>query len=199
MVNASLSRSFGGFDMPLLNLFIAYLIITDAVSVIAHMQRLGIPVPDLLRRVLLRSKRKVERRVDEAVGGDDDAPRPLKVCRHAGCHELTRDPSGYCPKHKDAAEARARKWKAEQDSQRESAYRRGYGARWRKLRAQILMDEPLCRECRKAGRIVPATDVDHIVARADGGTDDRSNLQPLCHACHSRKTVRENGGRAVTR
>ncbi|MFR1532843.1 MAG: hypothetical protein ACLSTO_03750 [Bilophila wadsworthia] len=39
-------------------------------------------------------------------------PRPLKVCRHAGCHELTRDPSGYCPKHKDAAEARARKWKA---------------------------------------------------------------------------------------
>ena len=126
-------------------------------------------------------------------------PRPLKVCRHAGCQELTRDPSGYCPKHKEAAEARARKWKAEQDSQRESAYRRGYGARWRKLRAQILMDEPLCRECRKAGRIVPATDVDHIVARADGGTDDRSNLQPLCHACHSRKTVRENGGRAVTR
>lgn len=44
--------------------------------------------------------------------------------------------------------------------------------------AQILMDEPLCRECRKAGRIVPATDVDHIVARADGGTDDRSNLNP---------------------
>ena len=73
MVNASLSRSFGGVYMPFLNLFIVYLIITDAVSVIAHMQRLGIPVPDLLRRVLLRSKRKVERRVDEAVGGDDDA------------------------------------------------------------------------------------------------------------------------------
>lgn len=72
MVNASLSRSFGGVYMPFLNLFIVYLIITDAVSVIAHMQRLGIPVPDLLRRVLLRSKRKVERRVDEAVGGDDD-------------------------------------------------------------------------------------------------------------------------------
>lgn len=74
MVNASLSRSFGGVYMPFLNLFIVYLIITDAVSVIAHMQRLGIPVPDLLRRVLLRSKRKVERRVDEAVGGEDDAP-----------------------------------------------------------------------------------------------------------------------------
>lgn len=57
----SLSRSFGGVYMPFLNLFIVYLIITDAVSVIAHMQRLGIPVPDLLRRVLVRSKRKVER------------------------------------------------------------------------------------------------------------------------------------------
>ena len=55
MVNASLSRSFGGVYMPFLNLFIVYLIITDAVSVIAHMQRLGIPVPDLLRRVLLRA------------------------------------------------------------------------------------------------------------------------------------------------
>ena len=46
----------------------------NVVDFAVHMQRLGIPVPDLLRRVLLRSKRKVERRVDEAVGGDDDAP-----------------------------------------------------------------------------------------------------------------------------
>ena len=125
--------------------------------------------------------------------------RPLKVCRHAGCHALTRDPSGYCGPHKEAAQERARQWKAEREKERESASRRGYGARWRRLRAEVLREEPLCRECRKAGRIVPATDVDHIVARADGGTDDRGNLQPLCHACHSRKTVCENGGRAVTR
>ena len=38
------------------------------------MKRGAVLLPDLLRRVLLRSKRKVERRVDEAVGGDDDAP-----------------------------------------------------------------------------------------------------------------------------
>lgn len=126
-------------------------------------------------------------------------PRPLKVCRHAGCHELTRDPSGYCPKHKDAAEARARKWKAEQDSQRESAYRRGYGARWRKLRAQILMDEPLCRSAARPGASCRRRMLTTSWPEPTGGTDDRSNLQPLCHACHSRKTVRENGGRAVTR
>ena len=74
VVNASLSRSFGGFDMPLLNLFIAYLIITDAYPSLPTCSGSASPVPDLLRRVLLRSKRKVERRVDEAVGGDDDAP-----------------------------------------------------------------------------------------------------------------------------
>ncbi|MGZ6527901.1 MAG: HNH endonuclease [Actinomycetota bacterium] len=26
-----------------------------------------------------------------------------------------------------------------------------------------------------------------------GGTNDRANLQALCHRCHSRKTAPENG------
>lgn len=69
---------------------------------------------------------------------------------------------------------------------RESPSRRGYGRRWERLRAMILNQEPLCRECGE-----PATDVDHIVPRALGGTDAAENLQPLCHACHSRKTGRE--------
>lgn len=68
-------------------------------------------------------------------------------------------------------------------------------ARWRLLRAAVLRSEPLCRECRRAGRLVAATDVDHIKAIADGGQPwDVSNLQPLCHACHSRKTNAEDGG-----
>jgi 5-methylcytosine-specific restriction endonuclease McrA len=33
--------------------------------------------------------------------------------------------------------------------------------------------------------------VDHIVRRSDGGSDEWSNLQPLCHSCHSMKTSRE--------
>jgi 5-methylcytosine-specific restriction endonuclease McrA len=32
------------------------------------------------------------------------------------------------------------------------------------------------------------------VPRRRGGTDDWSNLRPLCHRCHSRKTVLNDGG-----
>jgi len=58
----------------------------------------------------------------------------------------------------------------------------------------VLNREPLCRECLKQGRLTPATEVDHIVPLASGGTNDLENLQPLCHSCHSRKTAKEDGG-----
>lgn len=83
---------------------------------------------------------------------------------------------------------------AEHDRWRGGSAARGYGSAWQKLRRAVLADEPLCRACAAAGRTVAAADVDHIMARARGGTDERANLQPLCHACHSAKTRREDGG-----
>jgi 5-methylcytosine-specific restriction protein A len=53
--------------------------------------------------------------------------------------------------------------------------------------------EPLCRKCRADGIIEAATDVDHIVPLRKGGTSEESNLQSLCHSCHSRKTNQEMG------
>jgi 5-methylcytosine-specific restriction protein A len=73
---------------------------------------------------------------------------------------------------------------------RPSAAARGYGPRWRELRASVLAERPVCEECGRAA----ATDVDHVVARAKGGTDDLSNLRAYCHSCHSRKTCREDRG-----
>jgi 5-methylcytosine-specific restriction protein A len=73
---------------------------------------------------------------------------------------------------------------------RPSAASRGYGASWRKLRPLVLARDPLCRDC---GRL-PSLHVDHVVARERGGSDALANLQGLCHACHSRKTVRADGG-----
>jgi 5-methylcytosine-specific restriction protein A len=70
-------------------------------------------------------------------------------------------------------------------------------ARWRHpvwgRRAQVLARDPLCVQCKARGRIVPTTDVDHIVPH-DGDPVrfwDPANLQGLCHACHSEKTGTE--------
>ena len=54
----------------------------------------------------------------------------------------------------------------------------------------VLERDPICRGCGRA----PSVHVDHVLPRAQGGTDDPSNLQGLCTPCHSRKTVTQDGG-----
>lgn len=44
----------------------------------------------------------------------------------------------------------------------------------------------------------PATDADHIVPHAEGGTDTLDNMQALCHYHHLRKSGRE-GARGLAR
>lgn len=110
-------------------------------------------------------------------------PRKLPTpCNYPGCPNLSHE--RYCEKHKRQEAKRY-------DQQRGTAAQRGYDSRWRKIRAMVLAEEPLCRECARQGRVVPAQHIDHI----DGNVNDmsRENLQPLCASCHSRKTARENG------
>ena len=72
---------------------------------------------------------------------------------------------------------------------------RGYGAQWDKLRKQVLRrDAYLCRPCLADDRLTSATEVDHIVPKAKGGTDTPSNLQAICRACHRAKTTIDGGG-----
>ena len=64
-------------------------------------------------------------------------------------------------------------------------------ARWQAVRAQVLRDEPVCRECARLGLTEPATQVDHVVplSVAPHLAYVRSNLQPVCTACHARKSA----------
>jgi 5-methylcytosine-specific restriction protein A len=107
---------------------------------------------------------------------------PKTPCSHPGCGALSH--GRFCAEHE--AEHRA-----VEDARRGSAGRRGYGAAWRKVRKQVLNDEPLCRECLAHDRVTAATDVDHI----DGNprNNARENLRPLCHSCHSKRTARDQG------
>ena len=65
--------------------------------------------------------------------------------------------------------------------------------RWRRLKARVLMERPLCEAC--AG-ITPSAHVDHIIPRDKGGAlYDVANLQALCVSCHSAKTACDKVGR----
>jgi len=77
--------------------------------------------------------------------------------------------------------------------ERGSAASRGYDARWRRVRLMKLAADPLCEMHRRAGAVVPATLVDHIVPIAEGGARlDMANLQSLCRNCHASKTHAES-------
>ncbi|MDD2728311.1 HNH endonuclease signature motif containing protein [Malikia sp.] len=59
------------------------------------------------------------------------------------------------------------------------------------MRAALFAREPLCTECSKHGRVTLATERDHIKPLAEGGADDDSNIQGLCHSCHESKSHAE--------
>lgn len=109
------------------------------------------------------------------------ASKPLRPCRKPGCPALTRE--GYCPAHKPKQAAR-----------RESAQWHGWYLLpvWTDdLRPTQLLQEPFCRACARKGIRTRATDVDHVQDHKGNWARfiDRSNLESLCHSCHSRKTM----------
>jgi 5-methylcytosine-specific restriction enzyme A len=109
--------------------------------------------------------------------------RAPSACHRPGCRGLVRN--GVCsvcgPLRQQAQSA----W----DKQRGTAAQRGYDGRWQRLRTYFLAGNPLCVHCAEQGRTEPATDVHHVVAKRNGGSDDDANLLALCHACHSKVTA----------
>lgn len=114
--------------------------------------------------------------------------KPGRNCTRPGCAGIVR--GGVCSGCGGQRAARNRAYNA----QRGSSSQQGYGANWRRLRAMHLAQEPLCRHCGRQGIVTPASEVDHIVPRSNGGSDKYENLQALCKSCHSRKTYREMAG-----
>ena len=75
-----------------------------------------------------------------------------------------------------------------------SRHARGYGSEWTKRRERILArDRGICQPCLKLGNLHRGSEVDHIVPKSKGGTDDDSNLQTICREAHKAKTVTEQG------
>lgn len=85
---------------------------------------------------------------------------------------------------------------SEYDKQRGNRHQRGYTNKWDKARKGFLARHPWCKVCEAAGRKTEAVAVDHI--EPHGGNMrlfwNRSNWQPICHACHNAKTRAEERG-----
>lgn len=102
-------------------------------------------------------------------------PRLMRGNMCAECRRQTRED------HKKDYAARARRG--------EHAVR--YGHAWVKKRRRFLRNNPLCAPCLACGRTTPATEVDHRIPFAFGGTDEYNNYQPICAECHRRKSAYE--------
>ena len=101
--------------------------------------------------------------------------KPLNPCRHPGCPNLAEE--RYCTVHAP-------------DHKRATAHERGYTSKWQRRSKLYLKTNPLCVECKRRGRLTPATVVDHIVPHR--GNEQlmwsESNWQALCKPCHDKKT-----------
>jgi 5-methylcytosine-specific restriction enzyme A len=89
---------------------------------------------------------------------------------------------------------------------RKSRHERGYGSQWDKVRLEVLKRDGYLCQCPDClggkKRLREATEVDHIVQRADfasgkakGDADDPSNLRAINSECHRRLTILQRGDR----
>ena len=93
------------------------------------------------------------------------APKSCKTCG-----AVVRDGGSRCELHKVRDGTFA-------DRRRGTRHERGYGTEWDKLRPQVLArDAGLCQVCLIDGLVTISNIVDHIIPKAEGGTDDMVNL-----------------------
>jgi 5-methylcytosine-specific restriction protein A len=117
--------------------------------------------------------------------------KALRSCAVPGCPQLTREPR--CDAHRRTAFQHAT-----------TRHERGYGWQWEQLRRRILeRDSWRCRYCgcvleRGLVFLDASATVDHVKPKAEGGTDEESNLVACCRRCQQRKASSE-GARATAR
>lgn len=104
--------------------------------------------------------------------------RPGRPCAAPHCSAIVFNTS-HCPTHETT---RRRK-----DPEQVKFYN---STRWKKLRAIVRAQEPICRIC----KVNPSTNVDHI--DGDWQHNERENLRALCSTCEPSRTARQHRARA---
>ena len=111
----------------------------------------------------------------------------LTPCRIPGCSYLVKRQERYCQKHTRIDEPSFRKRLDDKKTQEQKSFYSG--AKWTETSKRHRINEPLCRQCKQRGVIVPGNLVHHepdretLIARGDSPYDDRF-LVTLCNNCH---------------
>lgn len=112
--------------------------------------------------------------------------KPKTPCKYPNCPKLV-DGGSYCEEHKKVIDKQYNTY--ERDKKSQKFY---HSEEWKNLRKLKLSVSPLCEECKRTGKLVKATMVDHITPiKQGGGALDINNLQSLCYSCHSKKSAKE--------
>ncbi|WP_078657955.1 HNH endonuclease [Streptomyces rimosus] len=108
-------------------------------------------------------------------------PRARQICFRSGCPKVAVR-SGACLEHVPKVVDHRQPWA------RKSKRNEHRSAGWTRLRRTILRrDNRTCYLCGDP----KASEVDHIIPVAFGGTDEPMNLAACCRTCHQLKTARE--------
>jgi 5-methylcytosine-specific restriction enzyme A len=93
-----------------------------------------------------------------------------------------------CPRHQRDHEQR-----------RGTPAERGLGADHRRIREQVLREERVCWLCLEPARPGDPLTADHVVPRAQGGTNTRQNMRAAHRSCNSRRGARTTPGHPLAR
>jgi len=119
--------------------------------------------------------------------GDELMPtKPKRPCSYPGCPNLTD--GRFCETH---AKAEAKRYET---YDRDPSAKKRYNSTWRRIRDNYIKAHPLCEQCLKENKYIPAQEVHHILPLAEGGTHAQTNLVALCKSCHA-KIHAERGDR----
>ena len=111
--------------------------------------------------------------------------KAVQVCARVDCPDLTDPGETYCDAHR-------RETSRAKDARRGSFRERGYDATYDRNRERVLREETHCARC---GEVVDkslrhphpqSATVGHVVARSDGGSNDRTNLRLEHRRCNAK-------------
>lgn len=107
--------------------------------------------------------------------------KPKHPCAYPGCSELST--GQYCEKHKKRAQQLYNIY------ERDPIIKKKYKGAWKRIRDRYMAAHPLCEDCQKENKYIPAEEVHHVLPLSCGGTHDDSNLCALCRSCHNKRHI----------